>query len=300
MSIHLYQVFGLAIASHLPLHPATRVMPEETHPQVHIHAGCVPIWDVPPVFTGVLYQVGPQDFQLEVPGVATYFVTRGEKIVVELSADATPQEAAYFVQGSPLAALLVQRGGLVLHASAIRTPQGAVLFAGSSSTGKSVLAAAFHAHGYSLLTDELCLLMPGLDGRLLIYPAFPEVRLWPDALKKLGLEDRAGPPLHKGLSKRSVTLVEGFAQDPLPIQRIFVLGAHNQKETIIEPLSGKAAFEALMSMTYLPELVQTQALRSKHFALLAATLQQATIQQIHRYSGSFHIENLASQLETCL
>lgn len=53
-------------------------------------------------------------------------------------------------------------GGLLLHASAVRTSRGALLFCGESGVGKSTTARLLA--GDSVLADDHCLLFPTTDG----------------------------------------------------------------------------------------------------------------------------------------
>ena len=60
--------------------------------------------------------------------------------------------------------LLAADGGLVLHASAVATAEGALAFVGPSGTGKSSLAAALVTRGATLLADDFLLLRETDDG----------------------------------------------------------------------------------------------------------------------------------------
>ena len=54
--------------------------------------------------------------------------------------------------------VLSRRESLVLHASAILTPQGVIAFVGKSGQGKSTLAACFGQSGFRLLSDDYLVL----------------------------------------------------------------------------------------------------------------------------------------------
>jgi hypothetical protein len=57
-----------------------------------------------------------------------------------------------------------RRGGLVLHASAVRARGGAAVLAGKSGAGKSTIAALLAGvSGFERLADELVVVMPGAD-----------------------------------------------------------------------------------------------------------------------------------------
>ncbi len=59
---------------------------------------------------------------------------------------------------------LSERGKLVLHASAVVTPEGAIAFLGETGRGKSTLTASFAQRGFSVLTDD-CLLLEERKGQ---------------------------------------------------------------------------------------------------------------------------------------
>lgn len=74
----------------------------------------------------------------------------------------------------PLVAGLSQ---VVLHASAVRTPAGAVGFAGNSGAGKSTLAAALCRRGAALVSDDALILQPRRR-EWMATPSYPGLRLW--------------------------------------------------------------------------------------------------------------------------
>ena len=87
------------------------------------------------------------------------------------------------------AALLQQRGVMTLHASAIETQAGAVLFAGPSGIGKSSLAAALVERGNTMLADDVTGVVLDAAGRPVALSAFPVARQYQT------LNPRAGTPL---------------------------------------------------------------------------------------------------------
>ena len=74
-------------------------------------------------------------------------------------------------------------------------------FAGDSGGGKSTTAAALHARGLDLVTDDLLVLDPDAAGGVVVYPGFPVLRLWPEAAAAVTLGEGAGVPPGSGSAK---------------------------------------------------------------------------------------------------
>ena len=87
------------------------------------------------------WQTMPGRFLLNVDDVARYFVADGRDVVIERRGG-SDHDISVYLTGSVLAAVLQQRDVATLHASAVQTNAGAVLFLGKSGAGKSSLLAA--------------------------------------------------------------------------------------------------------------------------------------------------------------
>jgi hypothetical protein len=86
-----------------------------------------------------------------------------------------------------LAALLRNRGLLVLHANAVQTPDGVVVIAGESGSGKSTTLAALLRRGCRMLSDDVTALRPGAaPGLIDVVPGAVQIQLTQDAAEGLG------------------------------------------------------------------------------------------------------------------
>jgi len=137
-----------------------------------------------------------------------------------------------------LAACLQMRGILPLHASAIATAQGAVLFAGRVGAGKSTLAAALIDRGYALLADGIVGI--GLDGggTAVARPGFPRIRLWADAMRMLAprWQRAAEAPFRPGIESYSVA-PDRFHGADLAVHSVYVLtNSANHAGPVVESL----------------------------------------------------------------
>ncbi len=177
-------------------------------------------------------------------GIARYQVSAGTEITVEAYPEADGDSIRLFLMGSVFGALLHQRGLLPLHASAIETPKGAVLFAGGSGKGKSALAAAFYTRGYRVIADEISLIDPHCSR------AFPRLMLWPDILDQTGLWSPNVRPARPNLKKFHVPLEKGFASGPSPVYAVYLLRANNAAESSLAPVSGFNKVADLVEVVY--------------------------------------------------
>ncbi|MBV1879673.1 MAG: hypothetical protein KUG79_18665 [Pseudomonadales bacterium] len=88
--------------------------------------------------------------------------------------------------------LMGQLGKLVLHASAILTPDDrCIVFVGESGSGKSTLAAICANHGAKILTDDCLLLHPSEDG-FSCQASYPSLRLTTAAAAMTALATQPG------------------------------------------------------------------------------------------------------------
>jgi hypothetical protein len=150
----------------------------------------------------------------------------------------------------PLA--LSRQGRVVLHASAVETPRGAVAFLGASGCGKSTLGASFVREAFPLLADD-GLLLTEHRGALAGVPSYPEIRLWPDAYAAFS----SGGGARRLVRKRRLRAGSGrwpFGIGPVPMSRLYVLGhravAEGDHGVAIEPLTRREAFVELVRHSF--------------------------------------------------
>src|SRR5579863_1324077 len=290
----VYRAHGLVILSDAAL-PELKMCGDDAPPQVRIAAG--PVTQGLPGRTGggVLYDVSPGKFLLQMEGVARYLVSDGCGITIDADPGADADSVRLFLWGSVFGALLHQRGGLPLHASAIETPKGAVLFAGGSSRGKSALAAAFHARGYRVIADEICAINPASAGAEAV-PAIPRLLLWPDVIDQYG---PCGPnvrPARANIGKYHVPLETGFAASPSPIHAVYLLVVNNGNEYGISTVSGLDKFARLTDLVFRWQFLSGMCDVSEHFQRVAAVARDMRMRRLER-PASRSLQQTADFLE---
>lgn len=170
--------------------------------------------------------------------VGVFRVEAGRKIVIMPVPGTSEEVLRFYLVGTIMAILLYQRGLLVLHASVVNLRGGAVAFLGVSGAGKSSTVATLHAHGHSMVADDVAAIDLSAAEPLL-FPAFPQVKLSPEMATALGHDFTSLLPLHPQEEKRGYRMSEKFDRSPLPIYRLYVLA--DAPTMSIEPLPPKEA-----------------------------------------------------------
>ena len=213
------------------------------------------------------------------PGVPPDLTIRsGRDIVVDRAAE-SEADARVFLLSTVLAACLQQRGVLTLHASAVETGTGAVLFAGASGAGKSTLLAALVDRGFRMLADDMTGVILDAGTRPVALDAFPAVRLWADAVDALSWRDRIEDPVRVGIEKYAVP-VASFRPSPLSVRAVFILGSYNRRTIEIEPVTRGGAFAHLFRHTYRRRFLHGMGRQHEHFRALTALARRVSVVRV--------------------
>jgi hypothetical protein len=169
-------------------------------------------------------QVGCNDLRLKIKDLGQFRVSGGDKIAWHRNSFSVPDhDLSTYLLGPPLAALLIQRGMLVLHGNAVEKGGKALVFMGHSGGGKSTLAYALMRQGWNLLADDLVVVTESGD----VLPGIPCIKLWLDAAMAFGLTPDKLTPAFKGL-KKYMLMGDAIkrATEPARLQKLYVIQQH--------------------------------------------------------------------------
>jgi len=132
------------------------------------------------------------------------------------------------VEGMMMACLLQQRGFYVLHASVVQIGNYGVAFLGHVGAGKSSMAAALHARGHAVVTDDNAAIDLGA-AEPIVTPAFPSIKVFPAIATALGYEDQSLKLMHASQIKRARSVSHAFPERPVPLRSIYVLSREDSE-----------------------------------------------------------------------
>ncbi len=292
--LYHYQAFGLNLSSALPL---PELLPAAGAADVTISYGAVPD-DLEAVEQrGVCFQANSGAFLLKLKGIAKYLVIAGERIIIERVPEVEDQKVRLFLLGPALAALLLQRGLLPLHGCAVAANGGAVVFVGVSGCGKSSLAGALRQRGYRIMADDVCVISFSPREEPLILAAYPQLKLWADALNILKEPRKELLRVRDGLEKFCLPLEGGFAHNSLPLTRIYELTLHNSRDFEFVSLQGADRLAVLINHTYRLRYLAGAAGRKRHFEQCRQAAGHCRVSRLVRPRDPFLLDELADLVE---
>ena len=246
-----YACYGLRLRSEIDLPELTPVAADDSAP-ADIVIECGPVDPAPPNATVLPWGLWRDETScgISVADIADYAAYDGSRIVVDRVPGAEDRDVRLFLLGTVMGAIMMQRGHLVLHGNAVRIGDSCAVVVGHSGAGKSTLAAEFARRGLDVLTDDV---VP-VDGEGRALTGYPRIKLWEDALERLGLEPGAFERIKTSVDKFHVP-VHRSEFGPLPLRWIYSLDKHDGDRLELVEVSGMDKFDVLREHTYRKELI---------------------------------------------
>ena len=312
-----YLLYGLRVETDRPL-PGLAPEPWPGAPDLRIWLGSVPAdvfgaspelpWHLPdraaapgadPALRGWRTADGAAYRFRYADGVEVRVDAAGSRVTCTWPAELTLEDAATYLLGPAFGFVLRLRGVTALHASAVALGGAAVAVCGPAGAGKSTTAAAFAARGRPVLSDDV---VPLLDapGGVLARPAYPHLRLWPDAVRALRGEDADLPPLTPTWDKRFLDLsTEGaFHREPLPLAAVYLLGGREEgpETPRLERVPPGAAVLDLVANVYMGWLPDAAA-RGRDLALLGRVAASVPVSVATAHADPARLGELCALIE---
>jgi hypothetical protein len=226
-------------------------------------------------------------FLLRLPGIGRLLASDGCNLDIDTEPGADPAEAMPFLLGTVFGALLLQRGGFVLHASSVAFGGKAWVFCGHRGIGKSTLAAALCQAGCTFVNDDVCRIEADGAERPVVWPDGRRLKLLDESIAGLDLEGWRRDEVQRGIGKYYVEPCGPQADKPVPVGAIYMLSDEAPAgEAGIVQLRTLDAAQCLLNESYRPRLAldigQFGRHITRHVAVTAAILAHAPVFQLRR------------------
>ena len=211
----------------------------------------------------------------------------------------TLEDTATYLLGPIMGFVMLLRGIVCLHASAVAFGDQAIAIVGPAGSGKSTTAAAFSTLRYSVLAEDV-VTMDDCDDHFLVRPAYPCIRLWPASVKALyGTEDHL-PKLTPNWDKCYLDLTERpeqFPQQSLKLAAIYLLAPRidNPDAPLIEALEKSEGLMSLVANTYASKLMDKQ-MRAREFDVLSRVINKVPLRRVTPHTSTLRIPDLCNRI----
>jgi len=233
---------------------------------------------------------------------AKIFAGFGREIIIESPENEKfdKDDTVPFILSSCIGALLHQRNTLTLHASSVMTENGAVIFIGTSSCGKSTLAAVFKGKGYTVLSDDICPLeIPGgANGKAVMLPSGENLQIWKDIIDALKIPGESLKKVRPAIEKYYYGQVAHRPAEPVNISTIYLLNPSNQGlYEINNKFSGNQKLNILKNQICCKNFAKEMCIENTYYQRLKQLAKTVPLKELIKPNNEFNAEKLTDILE---
>ncbi|WP_396953583.1 aldolase [Neobacillus niacini] len=236
----------------------------------------------------------------KVSDIAIFLIEEGCRITVWPLNEYKEDVIRLYLLGSCMGAILMQRGILPLHGSAIAINGKAYAIVGDSGAGKSTLATAFLRQGYKLLTDDVIGVYFNQENVPMVIPAYPQQKLWQESLDEFGIDSREYKSVYQRENKFAIPIKDQFSSVPLQLAGVFELTFSENDEIKLKQLKGLSRLQTLLIHTYRNILIPNLGLTNWHFTNSTKIINQINLFQLQRPENRFTVNELVTQIFNCI
>ena len=190
-----------------------------------------------------------------IDNIATYCITNGNKIEVELCDNADMKLMKIYVMCSCLGFIMLQRKMVAIHGGVIEMDNKAVIFTGDRGAGKSTLTTALRERGYKFISDDVAGIK--IDKVPYVMTGFPYQKLCESAMNNFGYDKESFTSFMSDKEvKYIVPAKDEFIYEPKELTAIVKLTVGDVDEVTIEELRGCEKLNNIIQNIYRGEYIK--------------------------------------------
>lgn len=247
---------------------------------------------------GPAFEANENELLLKVKNVAKYLIRNGNEIIIDKAPATDDASLRLFLFGSACGALLFQRKLLPIHASAIKTDRGAVLFAGDSGAGKSTTLQQFLRSGYEKLSDDITAVYYDEKAqKVYAVPSFPQSKIWQETADLIKTDTKDLRRIRPEIQKFALPTHRYFCNEPTPVHAIYILTVSQDAEISLQAVKNLERFFVIKQHTYRALFQKNMPHHDRRFQLVSQLASQSKMMYVGRPKGSETVRELCETIE---
>lgn len=253
--INNYYVYGLNIKSEIEIEEFVKLENINNEDVVYISYGKMSDEIKEEIKQGKRITLSDNKIWFHINDIATYCVTDGNKIEVELCDNADMKLMKIYVMCSCLGFIMIQKKMVAIHGGVIEMDDKAVIFTGDRGAGKSTLTTALRERGYKFISDDVAGVK--IDKVPYVMPGFPYQKLCESAMDKFGYDkERYTSFMSDKEVKYVVPALDEFVYEGRELVTIVKLTVGDVEEVTIEELRGSEKLNNIIENIYRGEYIK--------------------------------------------
>ena len=181
--------------------------------------------------------------------------TNGTKLIYKRKPGGNMMYLQTYILGYGMSMLAMQRGMLSIHCSALADDEGALLIAGESGTGKSMVTSAFLEQGYQLMADDMAWVEITEEQKVMVRPAFPYQKLCRNVAIDQGYNLDELIYINEEKDKFLAPYRGKFRTESVPVKGFIMLGGIRGEEVVTFEAQGMQKFQMCANNLFLRHLL---------------------------------------------
>lgn len=253
--INNYYVYGLKIKSEIEIEEFVKLDNINDEDVVSISYGIMSDEIKEGIREGKRIELNDNKIWFHINDIATYCVSNGNKVEVELCDNSDMKLMKIYVMCSCLGFIMLQKKMVAIHGGVIEIDNKAVIFTGDRGAGKSTLTTALREKGYKFISDDVAGIK--IDKVPYVMPGFPYQKLCESAMDKFGYDKEKNTSFMSDKEvKYVVPALDEFVYEGRELVSIVKLTVGDVEEVTIEELRGSEKLNNIIENIYRGEYIK--------------------------------------------
>ena len=253
--INNYKVYGLNIRSEIEIDEFDKLDEILEKNIVNIRYDKISTEIKDKISEGINIQLFQNKIWFHIDNIATYCISNGNDIKVEVCENADMQLMKIYIMCSCLGFIMLQRNMVAIHGGVIEMNNKAVIFTGDRGAGKSTLTTALRERGYKFISDDVAGIK--IDKVPYVMPGFPYQKLCESAMDNFEYDKEKYTSF---MSDKEVKYIipakDEFIYEPKQLSAIVKLTVGDVEEVTIEELRGSEKLNNIIENIYRGEYIK--------------------------------------------